>query len=43
MGLGDFFGPGYFFHSRHDPVFLFVYNTIHTIEFFFQANYGPGF
>ena len=33
-GLEDVFGPGHFlFHSRRGPVFLFVYNTIHTIEF----------
>ena len=31
--MGDVFGPGYFFHARHDPAFLCAYNTKHTIEF----------
>ena len=31
--LEDVFGPGLFLHSRRNPVFLFVYNTIRTKEF----------
>ena len=28
-----FWGLDNFFHPRHDPVFLFAYNTKRTIEF----------
>ena len=29
----DVFGPGYFFHLRCDPVFLFANNTKRIVEF----------
>ena len=34
-GQEDVFGPGYFFHSQNDSVFLFAYITDCTIEFTF--------
>ena len=44
----DVFHVRIFFHPRHDPVFLFAYNTEHTSEFslpwiFVLEKLGPDF